>query len=145
MVYFENAKLLTPDDLKEQIDEEIEYNRERERLKEEGSDDIPAKLNPTVDRLMWIEANTMKGKKSIYPCFLTGYSYNGQAPVPPEQDTRMLVFYFSIVQIPTGHFGLLEVGIPKEEFGVNKRIWDKPPKKSVRDAEPWVAQGTGVS
>lgn len=144
MVYFENAKLLTPDDLKEQIDEEIAYNEERDRIKEEGGD-IPAKMNPTVDRLMWIEANTMNGEKNIYPCFLTGYNYDGKEPTPPEVDARQLIFFFSIVQVPTGHFGLLEVAIKQEEFGVSKRFWDKPPKKSVRDAEPWVAQGTGVS
>ena len=143
MVYFENAKLLNPDDLVEQIDEEIAYNEDAEKRREAGEE--VARLNPTIDRLMFIEANNMKGVKNIYPCFLTGYAYDGAEPTPPEVDNRSVIFYFSIVQIPAKHFGLLEVAIKKEEFGVTKRIWDKPPKKSVREAEPWVSQGTGVS
>ena len=135
MVYFENARILDVEDIKEIIDEEIEAGIEAEKNGEKY------KTNPTIDRMMWIEANAMSGVKSVYPCMLNGYSYIGEEPKGPvAEDKREIMFYFTILQAVKGHYGLLEVGVKADEIGVSKRFWDKPPKKSVREEYPWPEQ-----
>lgn len=130
MIYFENAKVLEPEELKEMIDEEETSKQDNEEPK--GS--VP------VDRLLFVEAKTGNGEKRIFPAFLQAYKYD--AAIPPNADGP-LMFDFAVAQCVNGSMGLLELIFKEPDFGAKIRVWDKPPKKSVRDEIPWVAVEAG--
>ena len=137
MVYSEKAHVMDPMEIKELLDE-----TSGEPIKTEDGDITPIKSNPTMDRLLFIEAKSAKGNYMVYPCFIAGYSEEEQPA--PVADRPPLMFYMFIAQCLGGKFGLLEVAVKEEELGVSKRIWDKPPKKDVREETPWVAVEAGV-
>lgn len=130
MIYFENAKMLDPDELKEMLDQE-EADKE--------STDIPKGSVP-VDRLMFVEAKTGNGEYRVFPAFLQAYGYKDTG-IPNA--TGPIMFDFAVAQCAGGSMGLLELVFSKEDFGTKVRIWDKPPKKSVREEYPWVAVEAG--
>lgn len=122
MVCFENAKVLSAEELKELIDEEY--------------------TNPTVERMMFIETKD-KGEipGKVFPCYLEAWGEDEKAKVGIDPGLR---FQICIMQSMGGEFGLLRVVIYAKELGTNKRIWDKPPTKHRRDDTPWVTVSTAA-
>lgn len=124
MVYTDGARLIGAEELKETLEEEYH--------------------NPTVERLMFIEAKAMNGEVKVFPCFVAGYSEEKASKVENKQPE--LAFYVYIVQaMGNGEFGLVQVRIMESEIGVSKRLWDKPPTKAMREIMAWVDPGKGVS
>ena len=117
MVRFESAKVIDEEEIREMIEENYS--------------------NPTVERLMFIEAKERDDRKpsKIFPCYLENW---GQ--MNPE-DPKSAFYGMTIVQSMEGEFGMVRVRILASDLGVNKRIWDKPPTKSLRDETPWVEKG----
>lgn len=117
MVYSEGAKILTSTELKEMIEEECN--------------------NPTIERLMFIETRA-KGDQpgKIFPCYIFAWAMEPVEPGPAEA----LMFKADIVQMMGGDFGMLEVVLHEKEFGTKYRIWDKPPKKNVREETPFIEE-----
>ena len=120
MVYFENAKVIEADELKEIIDEQT--------------------TNPTIERLMFIEAKAAGGETKIFPCYAIawGEEENSELKVDPG-----LRFRIDIVQCAGGEFKMVEVVILANELGVSKRIWDKPPTKGRREYIPFASVEKG--
>lgn len=118
MVSVENAKLVHAEELKAFIDEEVS--------------------NPTVERLMFVEAQAAggEGKTKIFPCYIEAWATDSRTN---KDAVQKLMFQCSIVQSMGGEFGMLRVYIHEDELGVTKRIWDKPPTKGLRDETPWIA------
>ena len=116
MVCMEGAKGICAQELKELVEEQM--------------------TNPTVERLMFIE--TKKGGK-IFPCWIEAWRYEDMKPV--ERYTGV-VFLVSIAQSTSGQFGMVRVQIRESELGTDKRIWDKPPKKGLREETPWLENPT---
>lgn len=120
MVYTENAKLMEVEEIKELMDEECS--------------------SPTVDRLMFIETRA-KGDipSKVFPCYFEAYGCDNS-----DTDAKVTVFQVCIAQSTGGQFGMVRVVVPISDFGVTKRIWDKPPKKALRDSIPWATLEGGV-
>ncbi len=118
MVCFENAKVIEGDEIREIIEEVY--------------------MNPTLERLMFIEAKEKEPGKptKVFPCYLEAWGL-----INPNDITTAFV-QMTIVQSINNQFQLLQVRIPIFELGVTKRIWDKPPKKSLRDNTPWIEEVT---
>ena len=126
MFYFEGAKIIDAEELKESLDE--------------------ASGNPTIERLMFIEAKAMNGDIKIFPCLIAGYSEEKTPNSTVEAERPELLFYIYIVQgLGNGEFGLIEVCVKESELGVSKRIWDRPASKGLRELMPWVDNMKGVS
>lgn len=121
MVYYENAKVIEADELKEIIDEETK--------------------NPTIERLMFIEAKSANGEAKIFPCYLEAWGQEENAEVKSDPGLR---FQIAIVQSMSGEFGMVRVVVMANELGVSKRIWDKPPTKGRREDIPFVAVEKGA-
>lgn len=111
MIGFNNAALLSAEEIREELNEEIS--------------------NPTVQRLCFIEtkADPMRPAKAsmLFPCYITAYTEE------PE-----LLFKCSLTQYINGSFGMVEVILKASELGIDKRIWDRPPTKIAREDAPWV-------
>lgn len=122
MVYSEGAKVIEANELVEIIEEEFS--------------------SPTVERLMFIET---KGKDDvpgkIFPCYLEAWGKEENAEVKVDPGLR---FQMAIAQYYSGEFSMIRVVVLASELGVTKRIWDKPPKKALRDETPWAAVEAGV-
>lgn len=131
MISLEKAYVMGPEEIKEMMDETSEAS-----APENADQAEVVKPNPTIERLAFIEAKATSGKMMIYPCFLAGYSE--EPTVGPVAERPKLIFYVYIVQCMKGEYGLLQVAIKEDELGKTKRIWDRPPKKSVREETPWV-------
>lgn len=114
MVYFENASLMNDiQELKEIIEETFS--------------------NPTIERMMFIETKGKNGEEGkLFPCYLEEYV--------GTEEGEILSFQCSILQYSMGLFGLVRVNLPVGDLNVAKRLWDKPPKKSVRDETPWIEE-----
>ena len=124
MIRFENAKLMEPEELTEMIDAESDT----------------AVLNPTIDRLMFMETKDKEkdGQKipgKVFPVFLEAWMAKDINADDPE--AKGLVFMFCIAQTMDGKFSMLRVVVPATDFGKNKRFWDKPPKAALRKETPW--------
>lgn len=128
MISFHKAKVIGPEELKELMDVETEFN---------ADETTKQKQNPSMNRLFYIEAKNIKGTTSIYPCFFAGYAYDRE-PKAPEAESPKLLFDVYIVQCLNGKFGMLEVIIKQDEFGNGKRVWDLPPTKEAREMTEWV-------
>ena len=128
MVNFHKARVIEAEELKEMMDESAEFA---------NSETPKEKQNPSLERLMFIEAKTAKGTTSIFPCFFAGYTYEREAKIP-EAEAPKLMFDVYIVQCIGGKFGLLEVVIKEDELGNGKRIWDMPPTKEIREMTGWL-------
>lgn len=122
MVYTEGAKIIEAEELKQIIDEEVQGN-------------------PTIERLMFIEAKDASGKNKIFPCYVEAYGEEENAAMKPDPGLR---FQICIVQSIGGEFSLLRVIVMANELGVTKRIWDKPPTKGLREDTPFYISGKGV-
>ena len=116
MVHTESARLMTIEDLIDVMDDE-EYS------------------NPTVDRMFFIETRK-KGDKPgrLFPIVLEGYTYEDVNPVKAAS-SRMIRAV--VIQSGKGEVAALRVVIRESELGENKRIWDKPPTKGLRDDTKW--------
>ena len=115
MVYSENAKIIEAQELKEIIEEEYS--------------------NPTVERMMFIETRereNIPGK--VFPCYLEAWAYDEES----KEEEKKLMFQLCIMQCTGGSFGLIRAVIHEKELGINKRIWDKPPTKGLREHFPFV-------
>lgn len=121
MVCTEGAKIIEAQELKEMMDEQS--------------------TNPTIERLIFIEAKAANGTMKVFPCFAAGYSESKQEV--PKKDILMFDLYL-VQTLGNGTFGLLEVVVKEEELGVSKRLWDKPPTKGLREETPWVSLEKGV-
>lgn len=135
MVSYNKARVISAEELKEMLDESSASQEQNEVPKE--------RQNPSLERLLFIEAKNAKGTKSIYPCFVAGYTYDRE-PKIPEAAEPMLIFDVYIVQCMTGKFGLLEVAIRQSELTDSKRFWDLPPSKDIREITPWAVLEAGV-
>lgn len=117
MVVNNGAKVIEAEELKEIIDESTS--------------------NPTIDRLMFIEAKSSKtGESKIFPCFVEAYGMEENAEMKVDPGLR---FQIAIVQSMNGEFSMVRVIVLANELGVTKRIWDKPPAKWLRDETPFAA------
>lgn len=114
MIYMEGAKMLNnPQELKDIIEETFS--------------------NPTIERMMFIETKGKNGEEGkLFPCYLEEYG--------ATEEGEILSFQCSILQSSEGLFGLVRVNLMVSDFNVTKRLWDKPPKKSVRDETPWIEE-----
>ena len=121
MVYCENAKVIDPQELKEIIDEETK--------------------NPTIDRLMFIEAKAANGETKIFPCYLVAWGEEENAAMKTNPGLRFMI---NITQCMNGEFGMVQVVVLANELGVTKRIWDKPPTKGLRESLPFAETSTEV-
>lgn len=120
MVYMENAGLLEDiDELKDIVKET--YN------------------NPTIDRLMFLETKPKADREGqLFPCYIKTFEeVKGKTDVEADHTN----FICRIIQSKKGEFSLFEVRIPDTDLNVKLRLWDKPPKKAVRDETPWVEAG----
>lgn len=116
MISYENAHLIEAEELKEFIEQDLG--------------------NPTIERMMFIEAKPKSGGASkVFPCYFNAWAEDEDAKVKADPGLRFLV---DIVQFVDGEFKLLTVQIRAHEIGLTKRIWDKPPTKSLREETPWV-------
>lgn len=117
MVVNNGAKVIEAEELKEIIDESTS--------------------NPTIDRLMFIEAKSSKtGESKIFPCFVEAYGMEENAEMKVDPGLR---FQIAIVQSMNGEFSMVRVIVLANELGVTKRIWGKPPAKWLRDETPFAA------
>lgn len=123
MVYMENAKVIDAEELKSIVDESCENG------------------NPTIDRLMFIEARDAFGKRKVFPCYIEAYGEEENAAMKTDPGLR---FQICIVQSIGGEFSLLRVVVLANELGVSKRIWDKPPTKGCREDLPFAIEAEGV-
>lgn len=114
MVYSEKAKILGAEEIREMInDESLE--------------------NVVVNGLLFIETRA-KGDQpnKVFPCYI--YAWKEE-----EKDGKtQLAFQADIIQFRNGEFGMIQVILHEDEFGVSKRIWDKPPTKGLRAEHPFV-------
>ena len=101
MVYCENAKVIDPQELKEIIDEETK--------------------NPTIDRLMFIEAKAANGETKIFPCYLVAWGEEENAMMKADPGLRFMI---NITQCMNGEFGMVQVVVLANELGVE--VWDEP-------------------
>ena len=119
MVCSEKARVIEAPELREMLEEEY--------------------TNPTVERLMFIETKTKEGVGGkIFPCFIEGVLEEKDAKVKMNPE---LLFRMCITQSMEGMFSMVRVNVSSAELGINKRIWDKPPTKGLRDETPWVEKG----
>ena len=119
MVCFEDAKVIGAVELKSIIEEEY--------------------TNPTVERLMFLETKDKENKPGkVFPCYLEAWAYEEEPKVPAVPN---LEFQCCITQSSGGQFGLVRVVLHEKDLGVNMRVWNKPPKKAVRDETPWLERG----
>ena len=115
MVVSNGAKVIEAEELKEIVDESTS--------------------NPTIDRLMFIEAKSSKtGESKIFPCFVEAYGMEENAEMKVDPGLR---FQIAIVQSMNGEFSMVRVIVLANELGVTKRIWDKPPAKWLREETPF--------
>ena len=121
MVYCENAKVIDAQELKEIIDEET--------------------TNPTIERLMFIEAKAANGETKVFPCYLEAWGQEENAEVKADPGLR---FKIAIVQSMGGEFGMVRVIVMANELGVTKRIWDKPPTKGLREDLPFAETSSEI-
>ena len=121
MVGFEGARIIEANELKEMLDEEYS--------------------NPTIERLMFIEAKAMGGSTKVFPCYVAAWA---EEEVKGPVAKVPIIFLAYITQSINGEFGLVQVQIHENELNVTKRIWDKPPTKGLREETPWVAVEAGV-
>lgn len=121
MTYSEGAKIIEAEEIKELIDEKYS--------------------NPTVERLMFIEAKSKDGGPTkTFPCFVEAWGEEENAEMKVDPGTTFMI---CIVQSMNGEFGMVRVYVKANELGVTKRIWDKPPTKNLREETPWVVlEGT---
>lgn len=123
MVFTESAKVLPVDELRDAINEECS--------------------NPTIDRLMFIEAksqNSTETSGKVFPCYIKAW---GMDPNENVKINPVVKFWMTIVQSAAGTFSMVEVVVPSTELGITKRIWDKPPTKALRDETPWLPEVEG--
>ncbi len=116
MVYSEGAKQIDVQEMKDAIEETM--------------------ANPTIERLMFIETRDKEGVPGkVFPFYLVAWSLEkGKTNVEADH----YLFKADILQSIGGAFQMVEVIINSRDFGVNKRIWDKPPTKGLRDETPWL-------
>ena len=114
MVCTESAKLVTALEIKEMIEDENIGN-------------------PTISGLLFIET---KGKGDVegrlFPCYIHSWA---------EEDVeglKMLMFQADIIQYAKGEFCMVRVILHEKDFGITKRIWDKPPTKGLREEIPFL-------
>lgn len=116
MTSTESAKVISPEELKELIEEQH--------------------ANPCVERLIFVETKAKEGVDSrIFPAFVEAWGYDD---IKPAQDHKTMMFKMALTQYTKGEIAMVQVVIRETEIGVNKRIWDKPPKKDLRNFTPWV-------
>ena len=125
MTFTEGAKILTPEEIKEMINDETMDNVVINGMlfvETRGNDVVPSK---------------------VFPCYI--YAWREEdVPVKvnpdgkPIETKKQLAFQADIIQFRNGEFGMLQVILHEDEFGVNKRIWDKPPTKSLRAENPFL-------
>lgn len=117
MVVSNGAKVIEAEELKEIINE--------------------SSSNPTVDRLMFLEAKSSKtGESKVFPCLVEAFGVEENAEVKSDPGLR---FKMVIFQSMNGEFSMVRVIVLANELGVTKRIWDKPPAKWLRDETPFAA------
>ena len=123
MVYTENARVIEPQELREMLEEEYH--------------------NPTVERLMFIEAKAANGQKKIFPCYVAGYHEETmKGPIASMPEIYFLIYITQAMG--NGEFGLIQVSVSSNELLCSKRIWDKPPTKALREGTPWIELNAGV-
>ena len=96
------------------------------------------KGNATVDCLVFLEAKTEIGKPSkIFPCYMT--AWKAEDSKPDRRDGRKpLMFQCTLIEIRDGEFDLVKIIVHEDEFGIRKKIWDKPPAEKLRKDLPLV-------
>lgn len=116
MVYSEGAKLVSAEDLVEHLEEKCS--------------------NPTIERLYFFETKAVNGDVKVFPCLIAGYRKDA---VGKKSEKRILTQFMVFVVQGTGdgNFGLIALNLNDDEIGSKARIWDKPPKKALREETPW--------
>ena len=113
MVCFENAKMVSAEELKE-------------ILQDDGMG------NATVEGLMFVETRETENQPGkVFPCYPVAFKEE-------EEEEGHTTFMVYIVQFVQGAFQTLEVFLHEEEMGIKYRIWDKPPTKGLREYHPFV-------
>ena len=115
MTFTENAKMLGVEELKEIVEEQHS--------------------NPCVERLIFLETKSPDGESKIFPCYIEAWGYDD---IKPAADHKSMMFKLSITQYVHGECALIRVVVRESEIGTNKRFWDKPAKKDLRNETPWV-------
>lgn len=117
MVFTQDAKVLTAEEIKEMIDDE-------------------SMDNVVVNGLLFIETRAKDDQPGkVFPCYI--YAWREE-----EKDgKKQLAFQADVIQFRHGEFGMIQVILHEDEFGVTKRIWDKPPTKAMRDIMPFLEEG----
>lgn len=122
MIRFENAKILSPEEIVDILEEEC--------------------TSPAMERLFFIETKNKDEKDEkvhVWPCFIRSYATDKpKEEVKPPEVVKITGFEMYIVQSMKSQFGMLQVYVKTEELGVNKRIWDRPPMSRNAREEPWV-------
>ena len=117
MTLTENAKVIDAQELKEMIEEKHS--------------------NPCVERLIFLETRGKDGKEGkIFPAYIEAWAHDDVK----NEERDLLVFKMAIAQYVRGEIAHVQVALHEEEIGKTKRIWDKPPKKDLRNETPWVEQ-----
>lgn len=119
MVSTESARVLSPQDIREFIDEKCS--------------------KPTVDRLFFLETKEKEGYPSgIFPIYMEAYAIM-DAPNTPAEEKGKLLFQACIIQYKKSEgFCMARVYIRESQIGTNNRIWDKPPTNGLRNDHPWL-------
>lgn len=116
MTSTESAKVIGPEELKELIEEQH--------------------ANPCVERLIFLETKGKEGSEGrIFPAYIEAWGYDD---IKPAQNHKTMMFKMALTQYIKGEVSMVQVVIRESELGTNKRIWDKPPKKDLRNFTPWV-------
>lgn len=92
--------------------------------------------NPTVERLIFLETKGKNGEEGkLFPCCVEAWTVEDLKP----DGYQSVMFRCSLLQYRKefGEFGMVRANIREWEINRNKRFWDKPPKKSVREETPW--------
>ena len=118
MVFTQDAKMVSPQEIKEMIEDE-------------GLE------NAVVNGLLFIETRAKDDHPGkVFPCYIYAWreeEYEGKT---------QLAFQADIIQLRNGEFGMIQVILHENEFGRTKRIWDKPPTKMLREDTPFIEEIT---
>ena len=95
--------------------------------------------NPTVDNLVFVEAQLKDGKpSSVFPCYITAFTEDKSCEGP--EGRRWLMFQATVVQYRSQEYELVPIYLHEKEFGVYKNVWDKPPAESLRSRTPLLGE-----
>lgn len=112
MYKFTDAKVLSIDEIMEQLDTESK--------------------NPTVERLIFMESRK-DGVSNLFPCWIEACGI-----IPDTKELTGLIL--CIGQYHDGSFELLRIRMKNiiRDYNVKFRFWDQPPTEGLREDHPFV-------